>query len=92
LTARGLERHGASSRSTGFVVQQITGFGVSPRGWPAAVSRLVALGATVGRFWPKADLRTMIPRKALSIDSYDNEDFVIHDYQAQTCIKAAAAV
>jgi thymidylate synthase len=36
--------------------------------------------------------RLEIVRKAPSIDSYDYEDFVIHDYQAQAHIKAAVAV
>ncbi|KRC80951.1 thymidylate synthase [Sphingomonas sp. Root241] len=36
--------------------------------------------------------RLEILRKAPSIDSYDYEDFVIHDYQAQAHIKAAVAV
>lgn len=33
-----------------------------------------------------------ILRKASSIHTYDSEDFVIHDYQAQAHIKAAVAV
>jgi thymidylate synthase len=36
--------------------------------------------------------RLEILRKAPSIDSYDYEDFVIHDYEAQAHIKAAVAV
>jgi thymidylate synthase len=33
-----------------------------------------------------------ILRKPASIDPYDYEDFVIHDYQARPHIKAAVAV
>ena len=36
--------------------------------------------------------RLEILRKAPSIDTYDYEDFVIHDYEAQAHIKAAVAV
>ncbi len=36
--------------------------------------------------------RLEILRKAASIDAYEYEDFVIHDYQAQAHIKAAVAV
>ena len=36
--------------------------------------------------------RLEIVRKAASIDAYDYEDFVIHDYAAQPHIKAPVAV
>ena len=36
--------------------------------------------------------RLEIVRKAPSIDAYDYEDFVIHDYAAQAHIKAPVAV
>jgi thymidylate synthase len=36
--------------------------------------------------------RLQILRKALSIDFYDCEGIVIHDYEAQAHIKAAVAV